>query len=110
VQELSPAYLAALRAHPWPGNIRELKNVIERSIILMADDGRLTPDTLPLEMQWPGNTSDPADKDLSLAAAEQQHILKVLRLAGGNKSEAARLLGIAPATLYRKLDEYRGGQ
>lgn len=98
-------FLQALKRHAWPGNIRELKNIIERSIILM-DDGVLSEGQLPLEflLHAPENAGKNAPFDL--AAAEKLHILKVLHHTGGNKAETARLLDIAPATLYRKLAEW----
>ena len=101
-------YLEALKQHPWKGNIRELKNVIERSVIL-SDDAQLTFDTLPVELRQ-YNTGNNKMKILSafeLASAEKIHIQKVLNYANGNKTETARLLNIALTTLYRKLDEYQ---
>lgn len=106
---LSPAYLQALQLHPWPGNIRELKNVIERSIILQSGD-TLTPDTLPYEIQQQDTTAQTGiGKTLSafsMASAEKLHIQKVFNYTNGNKAETARLLNIGIATLYRKIEEY----
>ena len=101
---LSPAFVQKLQAHSWKGNIRELKNSIERAVIL-ADGEEITPDTLPYDFQQtdPDTTRAPA---FDLATVEQQHIRRVLRHTGGNKTEAARLLGIGLTTLYRKLAEY----
>ncbi len=102
---LSPAFVQKLQQHPWKGNIRELKNVIQRAVIL-ADDPDLTPDLLPYEMQdatLAGATNETA---LDLATVEQGHIRRVLRQTNNNKTEAARLLGIGLTTLYRKLQEY----
>ena len=106
---LSPAFVQKLQQHPWKGNIRELKNVIERAVIL-ADtraDGttELTPDLLPYEMQ-DGTVATEPNAIIDLATLEQQHIRRVLRHTSGNKAEAARLLGIGLTTLYRKLAEY----
>lgn len=103
-----PDCLACLLAHHWPGNIRELRNIIERAVILETGD-RLSVNSLPLELQQAPSpaTSQPGQLSaFDLAAAEKLHILKVLNHTGGNKSEAARLLNIAPATLYRKLGEW----
>jgi two-component system, NtrC family, response regulator len=103
---METAYLQSLKLHPWPGNIRELKNVIERSVILETGNV-LTLDTLPFDMRSAEAT--PADKTLSafsLAAAEKIQIQKVLNYTGGNKAEASRLLAIGIATLYRKIEEY----
>ena len=105
---ISEPYLEALKQHSWKGNIRELKNVIERSVIL-SDDEQLTIDSLPNELQQ-YNVHTSKMKILSafeLASAEKIHIQKVLNYTNGNKTEAARLLNIALTTLYRKLDEYQ---
>ncbi|KOS07319.1 chemotaxis protein CheY [Flavobacterium akiainvivens] len=101
------AYLQMLKLHPWPGNIRELKNVIERSVILETGN-TLNINTLPFDMRS-AEEATPTDKTLSafsLAAAEKIQIQKVLNYTGGNKAEAARLLVIGIATLYRKIEEY----
>ena len=108
ITTIPKAYLETLKQHPWKGNIRELKNVIERSVIL-SDDAQLTFDTLPVELRQ-YNTGNNKMKILSafeLASAEKIHIQKVLNYTNGNKTETARLLNIALTTLYRKLDEYQ---
>ncbi len=105
VLQLSPAFVQKLQQHAWKGNIRELKNVIERAVIL-ADSDNLTTDLLPYEMQEGANVSN--SSALDLATVEQQHIRRVLRQTNGNKTEAARLLNIGLTTLYRKLDEPSG--
>lgn len=107
--QLSRAFVQKLQQHPWKGNIRELKNVIERAVIL-ADtrpDGitELTPDLLPYEMQDGPMRTDP-DAIVDLPTLEKQHIRRVLRHTNGSKTEAARLLGIGLTTLYRKIQEY----
>ena len=94
--------IAALERHTWHGNVRELRNVVERSLI-MADGERLSADTLSPEFR--AGAGAPPDS-LALDALERHHILKVLEYAKGNKTEAARLLGIGIATLYRKLESY----
>lgn len=109
IKSIDQRFMLALQRHSWPGNIRELKNVIERCIIMM-DDGVLRVETLPFELQHLAlqtYSSDPRTLSaFDLASAEKLHILKVLNHTGGNKSETARLLNIAPATLYRKLAEW----
>lgn len=105
LKPLSKEFTEALKRHQWNGNIRELKNVLERCVILMEDD-ELKPEYLPLELQQ----TDHTHKQLSafdLASAEKIHIQKVLNYTNGNKTETARLLNIALTTLYRKLEEYR---
>lgn len=105
----SKAYLEALKLHNWKGNIRELKNVIERSVIL-TEGNELTTDTLPIDFEKlqegsKGSTLSAFD----LASAEKIHIQKVLNYTNGNKTETAKLLNIALTTLYRKLEEYKIG-
>jgi DNA-binding NtrC family response regulator len=99
---LSKEYLEAFQHYQWPGNIRELKNIIERSVIL-EDGSQLTTNTLPFGF----NKNQPILSSYELAAAEKFHIQKVLDHTRGNKAEAARLLGIGLTTLYRKIEEYQ---
>lgn len=106
IKSISNDYLETLKQHAWNGNIRELKNIIERSVIL--SDHELTVDTLPFELQ---NNCLPTKngKVLSafdLASAEKIHIQKVLNYTNGNKTKTAELLNIALTTLYRKLAEF----
>ena len=107
---ISADCIAHLKQHPWKGNIRELKNVIERSVILTAGD-TLQVDDLPLELQHnsiSGTTSGPLSA-FDLSSIEKLHIQKVYNYTNGNKTETAKLLNIALTTLYRKLEEYRIG-
>lgn len=103
IDRIDDAYVAALTGHAWPGNVRELRNVVERSLI-MAEGDCLTADTLAPEFRA-GGSATPTDS-LALDQLERCHILKVLDYTKGNKAEAARLLGIGIATLYRKLESY----
>lgn len=108
IKKLSAEFLEALKQHAWNGNIRELKNVIERSVILSSGD-ELTVNTLPFEFHEPVATGKNG-KVLSafdLSSVEKLHIQKVLNYTNGNRTEAAKLLGIGAATLYRKIDEYK---
>lgn len=91
------AILAVLRRHSWPGNVRELRNVIERWLILGSFPH------IYFSGDAPGS---PPAAGLTLEALEKQHILKVLDSADGNKSEAARRLGISRKTLDRKCTEW----
>ncbi len=109
ITSVSKEYAAALNQHQWPGNIRELKNVIERSVIL-EDSNELSLQTLPIEIQSSANDFQSTGKQLSafdLASAEKIHIQKVMNYTNGNKTETAKLLNIALTTLYRKLEEYK---
>lgn len=103
ITSVSDDYLSIVQQNSWQGNIRELKNIIERSVIL-AENTELTPQTLPFEMQNMSYHTTSSDR-LDLASAEKFHIHKVLHLTNGNKTETARILGIALTTLYRKLEE-----
>ena len=107
VEGMAPEFLKALKAADWRGNIRELRNVIERSLIV-CEGGHLDVCDLPLEIQ---NThyecSDDNIGSFELAAMEKHHITKVLQYTKGNKTEAARLLKIGLTTLYRKIEEYK---
>lgn len=110
LQGASAEFISLLKMHQWPGNIRELKNVIERSVIL-ENSNILTPASLPLEIQYMETESLKNDSKVlsafSLASAEKIHIRKVFNHTDGNKTETAKLLNIALTTLYRKLEEYQ---
>lgn len=102
----SKPYLEALKLHAWKGNIRELKNVIERSVIL-TDENELSASSLPSELQQLKSNEGNILSAFDLASAEKIHIQKVLNYTNGNKTETAKLLNIALTTLYRKLEEYK---
>lgn len=99
VPKLSKDFLKALQNHPWKGNIRELKNVIERSVILSDDELDVT--SLPTDF-----SVDDDSTIYSLADVEKRHIKKILVYAEGNKTHAAKLLGIGLTTLYQKIKDY----
>ena len=96
-----PAAMDSMLHYNWPGNIRELRNVIERSIIL-AENGIITARCLPRELQEPVDGGGA----LTLESIERQHILKLLKAHGGNRQQTADSLGISRKTLYRKLLQY----
>lgn len=99
--QVSPDYYKALEINDWKGNIRELRNAVERSLILM-DNNILDAESLPHYSE----KAVPESDSLSIRSLEKIHIQKVLQYTKGNKAEAARLLEIGIATLYRKLEEY----
>jgi two-component system NtrC family response regulator len=108
MKNISPEGMEILKRHTWKGNIRELKNVIERSVIL-ANGHEITADDLPLDLR---NISTPSQHNerlsaFDLASAEKIHIQKVLNYTNGNKTKTAELLNIALTTLYRKLEDYK---
>jgi two-component system NtrC family response regulator len=104
IDSISHDFMEHLLHHEWNGNIRELKNVIERAVIL-AKNNQLVIEGLPVELQIIKDNS----KTLSafdLASVEKLHIQRVLIYTKGNKTEAAKLLNIGLTTLYRKIEEY----
>ena len=103
---ISTDYLKLLEQNVWKGNIRELRNVIERSVIL-TDDDTLKIDTLPLDIQYPDTSSSDFIITMALSDIEKLHIRKIMNYTKGNKAEAARILKIGIATLYRKIEEYK---
>jgi DNA-binding NtrC family response regulator len=104
--------LAALEAYGWPGNIRELKNIVERMIVLSSAD-MLTLDQVPEDIRQGRPLAAVTNGNASLQGiskitdAEKELIQKALQETRGNKSTAAEKLGISRRTLYRKLEEYK---
>lgn len=110
IEKISPEFLYHLKYNNWHGNIRELKNIIERAVIL-SEDNELSVETLPDELvsgqlQEEGHSYLSTGLQIDLKSVEKNHITKILELVQGNKSEAAKKLGIGLATLYRKIKEY----
>jgi two-component system NtrC family response regulator len=105
ITSFSEDYINSLKQHSWKGNIRELRNVIERSVIL-TDGETLNTDTLPSDFKVE-NSNLKMMSAFELSSAEKIHIQRVLNYTNGNKTETAKLLNIALTTLYRKIDEYK---
>src|SRR5262249_12937343 len=108
---LTPEAEALLVRYPWPGNVRQLKNVLERAVLLEEGD-ILRAEHLPPEVS--GERASPARRRegssyQTLAQIEEQHVRDVLRMTEGNKSRAARILGIARPTLIEKIKRMEGG-
>ncbi|HWY11104.1 MAG TPA: sigma-54 dependent transcriptional regulator [Bacteroidia bacterium] len=104
ISSIDKEFLKQIKRNEWKGNIRELKNCVERAVILSEGES-LTADLLPAEIA--NNETSLADSSVtSLAAMEKIHIQKILSIAKGNKTKAAELLGIGLTTLYRKMEEY----
>lgn len=103
---LGSATLNVLLNYSWPGNVRELKNCIERAVIF-AEDNIIRPEDLPPKVLRlnTGKASAP-DPSQSLEVVERNHIHRVLDYTKGNKTAAAKILGIDPSTLWRKLDRW----
>jgi DNA-binding NtrC family response regulator len=106
IEGISKDFLDHLQQHEWKGNIRELKNIIERAVIL-AEKPMLTVEDLPSELQVTGLRMTGPISAFDLASVEKLHIQRVLNHTRGNKTEAARLLNIGLTTLYRKIEEYK---
>jgi DNA-binding NtrC family response regulator len=99
---MDKSFLDFLTGHHWKGNIRELKNIIERAVIL-ATGNTLGAELLPYEF----HDQQLQPSSMEMATMEKQHIIRVLSHTRGNKTETARLLGIGLTTLYRKIEEYQ---
>jgi two-component system response regulator AtoC len=112
VQRLSPGVARKLQAFSWPGNVRELQNCIERAVALASYDEIVEAD-LPERIRNPAQTlgnlvasgTGPVEF-ITVDELERRHIGQVLNATQGNKTEAARILGLARKTLYRKLEQY----
>jgi DNA-binding NtrC family response regulator len=127
VKGLTPESLTALQGHDWPGNIRELQNVLERAVILCGEDGYIHPEQLGLTAPPQAGAGDAPtgaieDKPVAtvsaptavsngapttLADLEKQHILSTLKQCEGNRTRTAETLDINIRTLRNKLNEYK---
>ena len=114
VQRISPAVAARLLEYAWPGNIRELRNCIERAVALARFD-ELVVDDLPAQVREYRAShvllaaSDPSEL-VPLAQVERRYIERVMQAVDGNKRQAAQILGLDRATLYRKLERWSPGR
>ncbi|HYE98803.1 MAG TPA: helix-turn-helix domain-containing protein, partial [Planctomycetota bacterium] len=98
--------------YAWPGNVRELQNVVERLVVLNQSGLILEQDVLPcLAIRVPGTATAGASNamalDLSVADAEKRAIREALKASGGNRTHAAKALGVSRRTLHNKLREYK---
>ena len=107
IMSITPKTLSILENYPWPGNIRELRNVIE-GIVVLTKGNVITEKDLPDNIKQNSMTQNTINLDLGmkLSEVEKSYILSTLEYTGGNKSKAARILDIGRKTLHRKLDEY----
>jgi DNA-binding NtrC family response regulator len=114
MKRVAPEAMTLLQAYTWPGNIRELRNVVERAVILSEDEA-ITVRDLPADLGEKYDTfaDEPGGGDRSLqtirqryAEAEKQHIARLLQEFAGHRATVAQVLQISERTLYRKLREY----
>ena len=101
--ELTPEALAALQRHPWPGNVRELRNALERALVVKGGGALAAGDLLLVD----GVRDSAGTPSLDREAWEREAVLEALRQAGGNREEAAHLLGVSVRTLYYRLRKLR---
>ena len=106
INHIEDSFIQHLEQHNWKGNIRELKNIIERAVILSNDDS-LTTEQLPIDLQEQIPQKNNHLSAFDLSSVEKLHIQRVLNYTKGNKTETARLLNIGLTTLYRKIEEYK---
>jgi NtrC-family two-component system response regulator AlgB len=104
IKEFTPAALSAMQRYPWPGNLRELRNVIERAVIL-APAEKIDVNDFPDTLRGSQPTGAMIGNRVSLEELEREHIMRIIEIAN-SMDEAAQILGIDPATLYRKRKRY----
>ena len=107
---IEPEAFTALMNYHWPGNVRELEHTIERAVLL-GKEGRIGPQDFPPSLvASKDNVSPLADavaRSYTLKDLEKEYIMRVMEIVHGNKTEAAKTLGVDRTTLYRKLEEYK---
>lgn len=106
VRQILPEALDLLMRYNWPGNIRELENAIERGVII-AQGEFLTPDELPIPLRQNTLSTHDTASTGSLKDMEREHISRILAQVDGNRTQAAKILGITRKTLQNKIKEYR---
>jgi DNA-binding NtrC family response regulator len=106
-KRFSPESMELLMAYKWPGNVREMKNIVE-SIVLMCPLVKIEPSVLPLKISLatPQAESVCVPLGVTLEEAERLYILQTLEMTGKNKSEAARILGLSRKSLYDRLNRH----
>jgi len=96
--------MTSLRRHRWPGNVRELAHVVERAVLMAADDV-IRSDHLGITGS--ARTAAPSLDDMSLEEVERTLVEKAMRRFDGNVSKAAEALGLSRSALYRRLEKHR---
>ena len=103
---IAPEALDRLLSHPWPGNVREMRNVLERALILGRGNVSVSAEHLPAEFRAKGGSGERKHVPLSLDDLERQHIERTLKHHSGNRTRAADELGISRATLINKIRRF----
>jgi two-component system response regulator HydG len=103
---ITPDALGRLLEYAWPGNVRELENVLERAMLLSRGQIAINVEHLPGEFRARPGIGDRRHTPMSLDILEHQHIERTLRYHGGNRTRAAKELGISRATLINKIKRY----
>jgi len=106
IKKISPELVEALRKHPFPGNVRELENIVASAVLIETGEELSLLSAQNLLAVKPSLDQCDADNFSSLAEMQKHHILQALRLTGGNRTRAARMLGIGLRTLQRKLKSF----
>jgi NtrC-family two-component system response regulator AlgB len=104
IKDFTSAAVSAMQRYPWPGNLRELRNVIERAVILTKND-KIDVNDFPDSLRGAQPAGAMIGNRVSLDELEREHIMRIVEIAG-SMDEAAQILGIDPATLYRKRKRY----
>jgi NtrC-family two-component system response regulator AlgB len=104
IKDFTSAAMSAMQRYPWPGNLRELRNVIERAVILSTGD-KIDVNDFPDNLRGSQPSGAMIGNRVSLEELEREHIMRIIEIAG-SMDEAAQILGIDPATLYRKRKRY----
>lgn len=107
VKAISQSTLEYLKSYEWPGNVRELENILERAINFLEDEVIIEPKHLPAKITGTKNMEFTRSLKETLENVEKDTIINSLILSGGNKTEAADLLGISRTSLYEKLTRYK---
>ncbi len=106
-KEFSRAALQRLRMHAWTGNVRELRNLVQRAFIMATD--LIGVDVIPIGVEEIAGPSLGFQVGISLAEVERRLVLATLEHCDGDKKKSAEILGISVKTLYNRINEYKGG-
>ena len=107
IKGITPEAQQLLMGYSWPGNVRQLRNVVDNMVIL-SNDEELGPESLPTEIRPAMANAGGLDNvgGISLSQLEREAIRNTLKMTEGNREQAAKILGIGERTLYRKIKEY----